>query len=85
VEWSPRAKDYVLDFRTIEETAIIETPDGKYFVAHSHIASGWYQEYGKLKSKLAEIGLTPKKIKSDRFLTPYQVEALCRFLRVKLS
>ncbi len=83
VTWYDNPKEYVLDFRRVEETAELHTPDGTHFIAHSHIPHGWWVKYRKVKRELAQVGLTGKKVRTDRYLSRSQIEVLCRLLRLK--
>ncbi len=78
-----KAKRYCLQFRRIEDAVEIETRDGKYFIAHSAVPHGWNSNYDTIKRELAKIGLTLKKIKSNRYLNEKETETLCRLLHVK--
>jgi hypothetical protein len=77
------ARECWLQFRRVEEAVEIETPDGKYFVAHSAVPYGWLRRYDTIKRELAEVGLTLKRIKSNRKLSEKQIEVLCRLLHIK--
>lgn len=77
------ARECWLEFRRVEDAVEIETPDGKYFVAHSAVPYAWRGRYDAVKRELAEVGLTSKRIKSNRKLTEKQIEVLCRLLHIK--
>lgn len=85
VTWIDNPREYVLEFLRVEKTAEIETPDGKYFMAYSRVPHGWRRRYDDISQELSKVGLTRKKIKSDKNLTRPQLETLCRLLHVKLD
>jgi HKD family nuclease len=76
-------KSYEISFRRTEHTACIETPDGKYHLAHSKVPYGWCREYSVIKEELKTAGLTQNKIKSDRSLNTEQLLLFCRLLRIR--
>jgi HKD family nuclease len=73
----------LISFRRIEGFVSLDTPDGKYHFAHSHVPYGWSRVYSEIKKDLAEVGLTQKKMRADRYLNSFQLERLCRLLHVK--
>jgi HKD family nuclease len=77
------AKTCWLEFRRVVDAVEIETPDGKYFIAHSAIPHARSRRYNTVKPKLEEVGLTLKRIKSNRRLSEKQIEVLCRILHIK--
>ncbi len=83
VTWYENPKEYWLEFRRVEDTAKIITPDGKHFIAHSRIPRGWRVRYNDIKSDLSKVGLTWKVIKRNKQLNKRQLQAVCRLLRVK--
>ena len=84
VTWyAPKPKDYWLEFHQVRDTTQIETPDGKYFVAHSRVPSGWRLRYEDVKQELAQIGLTWNKIRSCPIIKSHQLETLCHLLHIK--
>ena len=83
VTWFDSPKEFWLEFRRIEETAELNTPDGKYFIAHSKIPRGWRVRYKDVKDQLLEVGLTWKKIKASHQLNREQLAAVCHILHAK--
>ena len=84
--WDDEAKspdEYRIEFHRVEDSTEIQTRDGKYFVAHSRVPHTWSVKYGDAKKELRKVGLTWKKIQSDRFLNEEQIRTLCRLLHVK--
>lgn len=77
--------DYSISINQIEDSAELETADGKYFVAFSKIRYSKELRYGDIKTELTKEGLTWKKLSSDRFLNKAQIELLCSLLRIKWS
>lgn len=75
----------LLCFRRIEGFVELDSQDGKYHFAHSRIPYCWQVMYSEIKHDLAEVGLTFKKMRSDRYLNDAQLETVCRLLRVKLE
>lgn len=77
--------DYSISINRIEDSVELETADGKYFVAFSKIPYSRELRYGDIKTELSKVGLTWKKLSSDRFLSKSQIEMLCSMLRIKWS
>jgi HKD family nuclease len=76
-------KECWLEFRRVEEAVEIETPDGKYFIAHSRVPHGWCRKYEEIKQDLIQVGLALEASTSDRNLSAKQAEILCRLLHIK--
>jgi len=80
----PGAK-VTLDSHRIEEWAEIDTPDGKYFIAHNHILYSRTRDYRKIKNELRKVGFTWKKLQRDRYLTKDQVKEFCILLGISYA
>jgi|GEM_PF-1530335 HKD family nuclease len=83
VTWDDNPKKYYVEFRRVEETVELDTPDGKYFIAHSKIPYGYSLRYSEVKKRFEEVGLTWKIIKASRQLNSDQLQATSRLLHVK--
>ncbi len=85
VTWYDNPKKYYVEFRRVEDTVELDTPDGKYFIAHSKIPYGYSLQYSEVKKRFEEVGLTWKIIKASRQLNSDQLQATSRLLHVKLE
>jgi HKD family nuclease len=86
VTWyNSKSNGYLLDFQLARDTAVLDTPDGEYFMAHSRVPHSWSVSYASVKTELSAIGLTWKKIQSCPALNSAQINSLCRILHVKLE
>ena len=83
VTWYDNRQEYWVEFRRVKETAVIDTPDGKYFIAHSKVPHSHRLRYSKVKEQLAEVGLTWKIIKASRQLNSDQLQTTSRLLHVR--
>jgi HKD family nuclease len=75
--------EYRIEFHRVDDSAVIQTRDGRYFVAHSRVPYTRSVKYGDVKRELCKVGRTWKKLRSDKFLNEEQIEALCQLLHVK--
>jgi hypothetical protein len=78
-------EEYYIEFRIVEDSAEIKTPDGKYFIAHSRIPYTRKIQYGNIMNELRKSGLSWKKMKSDRYINKKQLTVICNLFHVKLS
>jgi HKD family nuclease len=79
-------KDYLIEFCGVREYLdSIETSDGKYFVAHSKLRKSWSRRFSTIKSELRQLGLTRKKLASDRYLNRKQMLGLARLMHAEPS
>lgn len=69
--------DYYLELDRVQESAVIKTPDGKYFIAHSKIPGTCRIKFGKARSALRQVGLNWEKLLSNRALAKRQMEVIC--------
>jgi hypothetical protein len=77
--------EFYISLNRIEDSVILETADGKYFVAFSKIPYSREKQYGELKAKLSKIDLAWKQLSSDRSLTEKKVNMLCDLFQIKWS
>jgi len=78
-----KPKEYDLELHQVRDTAQIETPNGKYFVAHSRVPGGRRLRYGDVKQELAKVGLTWDRIRSQPIIKTDQLVTLGRLLHIK--
>ena len=84
VTWYDRkSMVYWIEFHAVRDTAIIDTPYGKYFVAHSRIPGGWCVKYEDVREEIRKTGITWKKMQSWAAITNDQLDTLCRLLHIK--
>jgi HKD family nuclease len=77
-------RNYRIEFcRVREYLDSIETSDGRYFVAHSKLRKSWSRRFSTIKSELRQLGLTKKKLESDRYLNRKQRLGLARLLHAE--
>jgi HKD family nuclease len=81
----PPADQFKLGFYKIEATAELETPDGRYFIAASHIPYSKIVDYGNVKDELRKVGLTWKKLRGYRSLNKDQTAMLCQVLHIRME
>jgi HKD family nuclease len=77
--------EFSISLNRIEDSVILETDDGKYFVAFSKIPYSREKRYGELKAELSKIGLTWKQLSSDKSLNEKQIKMLCDLFQIKWS
>jgi hypothetical protein len=74
----------LLELISIVDKAVLDTPDGKYFVAYKRVSYSRARQYDtEVKRELRRVRLTWEKIKGQASLNRVQLEALCRILHVK--
>lgn len=78
-----RAREYLLELISVVDKAMLDTPDGKYFVAYTRVPYSRAKRYYEVKSELNRAGLKWGDIKENVSLNRVQLEALCRILHVK--
>jgi HKD family nuclease len=80
-----RPREPWLRFVEVKEWApLLETPDGKYFLAYSRVPYSRERPYdGEVRRELGRVGLSLKRIKAGAALNREQLEELCRLLHVK--
>jgi HKD family nuclease len=79
-----RPREYWLELIRVVDKAVLDTPDGKYFIAHARVSYSRACLYDEeIKGELRRVGLTWAKIKRHASLNVMQLETLCRILHVK--
>lgn len=79
----PSAADFEIGIYKVEDSAELKTPDGKYFVAYSHIPYSKIVRYGDVKTELRSIGLTWRRLKGNRFLNKEKMIKMCALFHMK--
>lgn len=79
-----RPREHWFSFVAVRDEAALDTPDGRYFLAHSRVRYSRERRYdGEVARVLKAIGLNLKKIQSGPTLNRTQVEEFCRLLHVR--
>lgn len=74
--------DYTLEFHRVRDYHdSILTADGKYFIAHLKIPGSWSRSFRSIRTGLRRVGLTKKKLESDRYLNQQQISVLADLMR----
>lgn len=74
-----------IEFARVVDTAELDTPDGKYFIAYERIPGGWKRNFDRIKQDLKDVGLTLRRLESGGKLNRAQLERLSRMLHVNLE
>jgi len=78
------ARKFWIEFVRVVDKTMLDTLDGKYFVAYTRVPYSRAQQYDEaVKRELKRVGLTWGKIEDQASLNRMQVETLCRILHVK--
>lgn len=81
---SSRPREFWLSIVEVKDDALLDTPDGKYFLAHARVPYSRERLYDEgAKRALALVGLKWGRIKSQPTLSREQLEELCRLLHVR--
>jgi HKD family nuclease len=81
---SGRARELQLELVKVKGDAMLNTPDGKYFLAYARVPYSRARQYDDtVKSELADAGLKWNRIKRNVSLDRVRLGALCRILHVK--
>lgn len=87
LDW-PDQIDATLEFRRVEQVLDLETPDGRYLLAHSKVRGGWQITYGEIRADLLRWGLCQSDLKkkgTPPCLTQQQLKTLCRKMHVQIG
>jgi len=79
-----RTHEHWLNFEIVRDEAVLDTPDGKYFLARSRVRYSRERRYDEEVGRaLKTVGLSLKTLKSEPALNRTQLFELCRLLHVR--
>lgn len=77
-------REHHLSLAAVRDEAVLDTPDGKYFLARSRVRYSRERRYDEEVGRaLKAVGLSLKGLKSNPALSRAQLEACCRLLHVR--
>jgi HKD family nuclease len=79
---SPKRGDLCMKFARREESAELETKDGRYFISYSYLPGTRGRCYRAIAPALKAAGFTKADLRRDRFLSKREIDSLARILRV---